>query len=142
MCWIIHHPSVLTVRPRQRNFCRHRALGSSETATRHKWTLLVLSLTRALLSLMNAAGHGNLPPYHDFRYQSSCSSQRAALWPLNQLCLTSIRYCRPVTNTWREVLIRILACERARNHRQGQTESRILCWANCELDLAQPFASY
>jgi len=44
--------------------------------------------------------------------------------------------------TWREVLTHVLACERARNHRQRQTESRILCWAHCELDFLQPFTFY
>jgi len=43
---------------------------------------------------------------------------------------------------WRETLIHVLACERTRNHRRGQAESGILCWAHCELDLLQPFTLY
>ena len=95
-------------------------------------------LARALLCF----GHGNLRLYRDFRYQSSCSSQHVPLWPPNQLYLTSIRYCCLVTKTLREVLILILARERARNHRRGQTESGILCWAHCELDFLQHLTFY
>ena len=107
--------------------------------SRHKWTP---PLTRVLLCLMNAGCHGKLRLYLDFRYQSSCSTECAALWPLTQLNLTSIRYCRPVTKMWRETFIHIPAYERARNHRRGQTESGILCWPHGELNLLQPFTFY
>ena len=117
-------------------------LQQSSAIPRHKWTPPMVSLMRALLYFkMDAAGHGKLHRYRDFKCRSSCSPGRAMLWPFNQFYLTSIRYCIIAIGR-QKVLIRVLACERARNRGRGQTESGILCWAYCELDLLQPFTLY